>query len=94
MPPEILDLLETDLHIHLSSLPGNVGIKRRDRGVEALIATNKRVLVDLPDLPIHIPGFEVVLQQASITGHTAADLGLDLLDVLISLFRTQQNVSH
>lgn len=75
------------LSVHPHHSPGNVGIKRRDRWVEALVATNERVLVDLPDLPVHVPGLEVVLQQARVVSHAAADLGLDLLDVLILLFK-------
>ena len=66
-----------------SHSPRNICIEGGHLWVEFLISPDKGIFVNLPDLPVSVPGTEIVLEVGRVTLHPRTDLSLDLLDLII-----------
>ena len=66
------------------NLPGNVSIKGRHLWVELLVSPNESIFVYLPDLPIVVPRWQIILEVSGICLHSSTDQSLYFVDLLIS----------
>lgn len=65
------------------AVPVYISLKTADGCVESLVAQYEGVLLDLPDVPVLVPGLQVGLQVADVGGHPRHHGGLDLLQLLV-----------
>lgn len=69
----------------MNSAPVYVCVKGSDWWVQSLIALYKGVLVNLPDVPVFVPGLQVRLQVTGIRCHPCCNCSLDFLNLLVLL---------
>lgn len=70
--------------------PSYISIESWHRRVKALISANEGVFLDLPDLTILVPGFQVGLQVSCVSCHTCSYRSLNPTDLFILLCRNRQ----